>query len=386
MVNKKKTTVAVLALSSVLQAFMAVSPILAEIGRSFPEASASQVQMVYTIASLVALPMMLLTGRLVYRFTKRSLSILGMIIMVGGGLLPLVLNSKLWMLYLASGVVGLGMALVNVLSSTLISDYFSGLDKGKVMGYQSATLSLGGAIMSSISGLIAANYGWVYSYLVFLLGLPMIIITFRTLPKDTLMPKPETKGEGIHGRLIYYSILAFFGSVLINAFNTNIAMYLEERAFGGAAVSGTVGSIFMLVGIPAGILLGPCIKLMGKHVIGVMTLIIALGFFVTALAPSLWVVYLGAFLVGFGFAVRAPGAITFAANMVPAAAAAMAIAIHNSFGSVGNFLSPLLVNWLSSLFGESITTTLLVAGTGIAILGCLYLLVNPVKQDEVAKL
>ena len=39
--------------------------------------------------------------------------------------MPQVLNTQLWMLYAASIVIGAGLSLVVVVSSSLISDYFT---------------------------------------------------------------------------------------------------------------------------------------------------------------------------------------------------------------------------------------------------------------------
>ena len=42
-----------------------------------------------------------------------------------------VLNAQLWMLYAASIVIGAGLSLVVVVSSSLISDYFTGIEKSR---------------------------------------------------------------------------------------------------------------------------------------------------------------------------------------------------------------------------------------------------------------
>ena len=372
-------------MSAVMNSFMAVTPILAEVGKSFPTASNSQVQMVYTIGSLVALPLMLLAGRLTNYCPKKYLGIVGMAIMLLGGMLPTVWHNQLWNLYVASGVIGVGMAFTNIISSTLISDHFSGLSKGAVMGYQSAAVSVGGAITSYFSGMIAANIHWSKAYLVYLIVLPVILITLALLPKDKVVPPEEAAAEGkaIHGRLIYFGILNFFAFIFVNYFNSNIAMFLDGTGLGDAAVAGTVGSIFMLIGIPAGLLLGAIIKKLGRSTVGIMTLCIAVGMLCVSVAQSLVLVYVGAFLVGFGFAVRNPTGITFAANMVPAASAGLGIAVFNAIGQVGSFLSPFAVNGLGSLFGGGVRTTFMICAVGLAVVGTVFLALNPVKKEEV---
>ena len=385
MKGKKGILIAILCMSAVMNAFMAVSPILAEIGKSFPDATSSQVQMVYTIGSLVALPIMLVAGRAANYVPKKYLSIVGMVIMFAGGMLPTFLHAELWMLYLASGVIGFGMAFVNIISSTLISDHFTGLDKGAVMGFQSAAVSVGGALTSWVSGMVAANAGWTLSYLVYLITLPVVFLVLFLLPRDKVVPPREAAAGGnvIHGRLIYFSILGFFCCLFINGFNANIAMFLDRTGLGGSDVAGTVGSIFMLIGIPAGLLLGAIIKKLGRGTVGVMIICIALGMFCVAAAQNLAMVYAGAFLVGFGFAVRAPTGITFAANMVPAASAGLGIALYNALGSIGSFLSPIVLNWAAGLLHGTVRTIFVICGVGLVVSGVILLAVNPVKKEEV---
>lgn len=385
MKGKKNILIAILCMSAVMNAFMAVSPILAEVGKSFPDAGSSQVQMVYTIGSLVALPIMLVAGRLANYMPKKYLAMIGMVVMMAGGMLPQVMHEALWQLYLASGVIGFGMAFINIISSTLISDHFTGLSKGTVMGYQSAAVSIGGALTSYVSGLIAANDTWIHSYLVYLIILPTFLVVLFLLPKDKVIPPKEAAvgGKPIHGRLIFFAILGFFCSVFVNYFNSNIAMFLDKTGLGDAAVSGTVGSIFMLIGIPAGLLLGTVIKKLRRNTVGIMALCIACGMVCVAFAQSLVLVYVGAFLVGLGFAIRNPAAITFAANMVPAASAGLGIALLNSFGQVGNFLSPLIINAVAGVLGGNVRTTFIVCACGLLVLGIVYLVFNPVKPEEV---
>lgn len=381
---KRKITVSILFMTSIMTGYIVLSPLLAEIGKSFPNEIPSKIQMIYNICFLVAIPAMLCAGLLANCFTKKTIALLGMLIMTIGGLFGLVINKHLWTLYICSGILGVGLGIVNVLSVTLVSEYFEGLEKGRIMGFQSATLSISGAIMSLISGKIA-TYNWRYSYAIFFLFLPIIIIVAILLPKDEINPKANKKDDGfrIHRRLVYFAILGFFCAVFVNALFTSVAMYIDHKGLGDSATSGVASSLFMLIGIPAGMMLGNFIKLFGKHIIGIMVLIIMIGFFITAFASSLWIIYIGSLFIGFGHAVRSPAAITFATNMVPTESVSMSIAVLNSMTSAGNFLSPIIVNWLSAKLGNDISITYIVCGVGMLIIGVVYLMKNPIKQGEI---
>ena len=373
--KKTKITIALLVMSTVLMMKMAVSPILFEIGKSFPEAGLSQIQMVYTITAIVALPIMLLSGNLTGMISKKNLVLAGLVFLTVGGVMPFFLHSSLWQLYVASAVMGTGIAIVNVLSSALISDYFQGIDKGRVMGYQSAALSVAGAVFSSASGKIATAFGWPCSYLLFL-------IVFFMLPADK--PQKQEKGSGsiYTKKLITWAVLGGLLSIFMYAYDTNISMFIETEGFGGADTTGTVSAMFLIIGIPAGLLLGNLMKIFKRNVVGISSLTLAAGMLVLAAAQNLPMVYLGAFLYGIGFAVRNPAAITFTAYMVPPAAAAAAIAFVNALSTAAGFISPYIVNGISAMFGGSFRITFLVCGIVLVIIGIGYLVLNPVQNSD----
>ena len=160
--NKNKTLIAagLLVMSLTMACNSALAPILAEIGKFFPNASDTSIQIVLQIINLICLPGMLLEPYLEPHITKKNIGIIGTILMLAGALLPQVLNTELWMLYAASGIIGLGLSFVVVVSSSLISDYFTGLDKSRVMGFQSIFVSIGGALIAKGSGTFTAPDVW----------------------------------------------------------------------------------------------------------------------------------------------------------------------------------------------------------------------------------
>ena len=154
--SKKVIAAGLLIMSLTMSCNSSLSPILAEVGKSFPEASDSAIQIVLTLINLTTLPMMLIEPLLEPKMTKRDIAVLGTVLMLIGGFMPQFLNAQLWMLYAASVVIGAGLSLVVVVSSSLISDYFTGIDKSRMMGFQSIFVSIGGAIIAKGSGLFTA--------------------------------------------------------------------------------------------------------------------------------------------------------------------------------------------------------------------------------------
>lgn len=381
--NKKVIAAGLLVMSLTMACNSALAPILAEVGKFFPDAGDSAIQIVLTLINLTTLPAMILEPMLEPRITKRDIAIIGTALMLIGGLMPQVLNSQLWMLYAASVVIGIGLSFVVVTSSSLISDYFTGLDKSRVMGFQSIFVSIGGTIIAKGSGLLTAMAGWKRGYLVFLIALPIIIIILLTVPKGETTPQAK-KGEssGISGSMIYFGALCLITGIFVATFNTNIAMYIDRKGIGDASTAGTVASIMQVVGIIGGLILGFVVKTFKRFTIGASILVMAAGTALVGLTTSFPMICVGAVLVGIGFAIRNPGAVTFGANMVPAAQASLAIAIISATYNVGNFISAYIVNPLANMLGEDIANRFIISAAALAVIGIVACVKAPTTDAQ----
>ena len=86
--------------------------------------------------------------------------------------------------------------------------------------------------------------------------------------------------------------------------------------------------------------------------------------------------------MGFGFAIRNPGAVTFAANMVPAAQASLAIAIVSATYNVGNFISAYVVNPLANMAGGDISKRFIVSAAALVIIGLVACIKAPTTDAQ----
>lgn len=380
--SKKVIAAGLLIMSLTMSCNSSLSPILAEVGKSFPEASDSAIQIVLTLINLTTLPMMFIEPLLEPKITKRNIAVIGTVLMLIGGFMPQFLNSQLWMLYAASVVIGAGLSLVVVVSSSLISDYFTGIDKSRMMGFQSIFVSIGGAIIAKGSGLFTAMAGWHRGYLVFLICIPIIIIVLLTVPKGEVVQQTEKTKAGISGSMVYFGVLCLITGIFVATFNTNIAMYIDRNGIGDASTAGTVSSIMQVVGIIGGLVLGNTVKIFKRFTIGAAIILMAIGTAMVGFSTSLPVICVGAVIVGFGFAIRNPGAVTFAANMVPAAQASLAIAIVSATYNVGNFISAYIVNAMASVMGDDIANRFIISAIALAIIGIIACVKAPTTDAQ----
>ncbi len=377
-----KIIVAIFAASAMMASCNTLVPLLARIRESFPEQSVSQVQMVFTLTSLVAVPTMLVSSALTRAFSKKALTAVSLLFMFVGGMIPVFVSETFWVLYVAAALIGVGMGVLNVMSSALVSDHFKGLDKGRVMGVQSIALSCGSALMSWLSGEIAKTAHWSRAMLVFLIALPLLVVFLLFMPADSRTPI-QPSGKAVYNRrLIFFVILTLFWGLLYTSFQTNVAMFIEETGYGDTAFAGVVSAVFMVIGIPCGLLMGPMIKATKSKLLPLAILSAAAGMLCAAFARGPVPIFIGSLLVGVAFGTYGPASNTAAATMVPAEAAAAGIALMKAVGHFGRFFSPKVLNAVSELFGGGFRKVFLVGGVGLAILGAVFLIFNPVKDED----
>lgn len=383
--NGKKTGIVlgILLMSLTITCNTAFSPILSEIGKSFPDANDSSIQIVLTIISLSTFPMMLIEPFFERFLTKRDVAILGTCLMLIGGILPHFFHSQLWMLYLVSVVIGCGLSLVVVTSSSLIADYFTGLEKSKIMGYQAIFASLGGAIVAKGSGVLTSYFGWQNGYLILLITVPILLVMFTCIPKGEI-PKTESQSGGfyISGKLIYFGILCLLAGIFISTFNTNIAMYLDRNGIGNEQTAGTVSAIMQVAGILSGLIFGFMVKTFKRFTLGIAVLLSAIGTLIVGLSTNLIVVCIGALCMGIGFAMRNAGGVSFAANMVSAVQASSAIAVVSASFNLGSFISAYVINPLSGLFGSDIQLRFIISGIALLLIGLLTCFKPPITDKQ----
>ena len=381
----KKTgiIVAIAAVSTLLMSFSMQAGILSAIAGSFPAASDSQVQLIYSICSLAALPSMFGVVKLSEIISKKKCIILGVVILVVGGLLPLLLHSQIWMLYISSALIGFGMGFINISTATLISEHFQGPDKGRVMGIQAAIQGVGAAAFSVLGGAIADWLEWKWSFLVFLLGIPVLILFAILMPED--QPTKQEKSERtpfLTKNLLILIGINFLFNLMSTGFQSNISMFIDTEGMGSVILSGVLTAFFMVVGVPVGFALGFYMQKLKRWSNVIIAVLAAVGMLLIFTAHNLVPVIIGTFLVGVSFAAYPPINMTFICSVVKQENVSRSIATNNACSCIARFASPVIINFITGFFGGGIRTNFIVSGIGLAVVFILLLIFNPVKNTD----
>lgn len=255
--NKKHELLAMWALflsSSGTWVYSILMPVLTDVYKEFPCSQFWQ-GFIITGPSLVAIPVLLITGLLAKRISKKTLLIINLVVFIVGGVGGAFV-SNLTMLIISRILSGVPAIVILVPTLSIISELWKDEKRrSKIVGYYYGFSGAYGAALSFASGIIA-TFGWRNSFL--LNGIAIIafvmVVAFvpKTLPEGKRTPTEEfnetvncnqtelaLNKKGFVLLMTSLTIMSIFGFAMYYL----MSVYVEERALGGSVYIGTLGLV-----------------------------------------------------------------------------------------------------------------------------------------------
>jgi EmrB/QacA subfamily drug resistance transporter len=144
----------------------------------------SDLQWVIDLYALVLGALVLTVGSVADRFGRRKLYICGLVLFAAASL-TCGLAPNVALLIVARGVQGLGAAAMFATTMALISNTYTGRERGMAFGIWGAVNGAASAVGPIIGGLLTANFGWRW---IFLVNLPVsvvaVVLTLRVVTES----------------------------------------------------------------------------------------------------------------------------------------------------------------------------------------------------------
>lgn len=349
-----------------------MTPILSQVQSQFPGVSVSWIQLLVTGASFFAVFISLISGGLVFWFSKKQLLLFSGLITGVTGILPLVTTSY-EMLLMSRILFGVGMGISSALNVAIVADYFEGDERIWAMGIQSASVGIGMIIITFLSGIIGRNH-FRNSFFLHIIGFLAILVVAVCLPETEKKQKKESGKIRLPREVFVLGLFGFFMFLFLASFSTNIAMHIEGTYSGDSAITGVITGIFAAAQVVLGFFLGRVVKVTKQY-----TLMAAMGFFVIGVVllelfpgqlPGL---FIGAAFCGATQGLFIPTAMVNVSNITQGESTVVASAIFNCFVCLGQAISPGVLNFSSGfLFGTvSTSRVFLIAAAGMTVVAVL---------------
>lgn len=346
-----KPTIISISMATVM-AGAAISPALGVIARAFPEASSTMIKMLLTAPAITIIPFTFLTSYLTTKLSKRTVVIIGLGVYLIGGVGPQFMPT-IELLILFRLILGAGVGILMPLSESLIYDYFTGKERVKMMGYNSAFSNFGGIITMLIAGWLA-TFSWQQPFNVYLLGLLIFVLVFFYLPPGEITQPPQHE-RNLKIPLAVYGYSIAMGAIILAyyAVATNMALYLEQTNLGGSALAGMIISFAAIGGMMTSLFLVQVMAVLKDYLIPVMLSAMAIPFLVLSFTNSVPVVMISVCFIGFAQGSLFPVLTMKALNSVKLHQTDKTIAVATAFIFSGQFISPLVLDTISKIANQT---------------------------------
>lgn len=277
------------------------------------------VPMIITLPALFVVIGGPVTGFFTDRFGRKPV-LVGSILLSGlAGTGAFFLNN-LYAILITRALVGISIAGAMTATNALIADYFSGQERAKFMGYQSAFLGLSVILFLPIGGILS-DISWEYPFLsylsVLLFFLPALFaIREPEVSKTLASPQQRTrlKISSTQG-LIYVSI--FILQFTFITFPVYLAFFMAEILNVGGIEVGLVGGLSGLMTFFGGLSYERIGRRLSFHKLVVFGFFLfGAGFISLGLARSWVLVILGTSIIGFGLGLNIANLTTWLAHEV----------------------------------------------------------------------
>jgi MFS family permease len=355
--NKVLFKTALLSISLVLTSASAISAVIPMMLNQLSGVSSSLIESVVTIPSFSMMLFVLLSGPISSRLGKKNTVLLGLLLVVIGGILPMITTNITWILALRL-VLGAGLGMFNSLAVSLISDFFEGDERAQLVGFQSAVQGLGSSLATFVAGQLAL-IDWQFAFLCYGITIPIALLFFLIIPEPergepTVEDSTEKghKSGGISIPVLGLGAALFLFMTFIMIVYTKTGIMIAEKSMPNAGFLGTALTLFSLSTMIAGFLFGRIYKWFRNYAPFISSLLTATGFVLLWFAQNVTMVTVAMLIIGFSFALFIPYIFTILTKIVPKGSETLSISIAMVGSNVGAFASPYVIKLVGVLSGN----------------------------------
>ncbi len=350
-----KLKAALLSTCLVSASLNAVTGLVPEMAAAFPALALSTIELVATVPSLFQMVGVLGEQLLAKLIGHKGAMLLALMFCAVGGVIPIFLP-LFPVIFVTRCFFGIGCGLLMSSLLTLTVRFFTGGTRSTMIGLNGGISGLGSAASTFIAGQLLV-FGWNVSFSVYFLGFAVALFVLFAVPRDGNAPSTPNGGTdgtsdaarprralpaGVWG----LGILMFTAVMLATMYVIKASTLITDSGF-GTAREGSVAITFLSLGsFAAGLTYGKLRAKLGGWTLVLAFAICAAGNLLGGFAGGLISVWIGAFVLGYGYLIFMP----FIQEQTSRSFGAWGETATNLvlvFQSVGAFVTP----WLGGVFG-----------------------------------
>jgi MFS family permease len=387
MTNRKTTLLATSSLAVMTGA--AVTPALPAIADAFSHepGKAILVPLILTTPALMIALLAPFAGVFADRIGRKSLLLGSLFLYALAG------TSGLWVDSLAALIFGrvlMGIAVAGVMtgSTTLIGDYFTGIERRSFLGAQAAFMGFGGVLFVVLGGILA-DLHWRAPFAIYLAALPLVWISFRVLVEPSRQPLPRPCQLSDRGAVVHWPLivtiygLGTLGMALFYLLPVQFPFYLRQLTGASGTQVGLALSASTITGSTISLLYSRIREYLGfRGISSALFCLVGCGFLLLSGASNLPGVVPALVVCGLGFGLVMPNLNVWLTEAAPEHLRGRLIGGLTASLFLGQFLSPLAAYPVASQRGYSGLTGIYGIGGATALaIGLLVMLLMKTQRE-----
>ena len=291
-----------LSISILLMSHLAISPVIPNLYNFYhtnnPNIGLASVESLATIPAMMITIFVLLSNGVIKLIGKKNTVLLGLILIFIFGIVP-AFTTNFKVVLISRLLLGAGIGLFNSLSISMISDFFNEEHRGTMIGLRTAFLNIGKALTTFISGYLLI-YGIQYTFLVYALALPILIIFLLFVPNSENVNNKKVSIK-FHKETIVLTLLTFLVGISYMGATIKIPTLLAEKYHYQPDVARNLLTILALSGILSGVIFGILVKRFKNLTLPIMLSFMTVGSVLFTLTNNIIIFYIAAIFIGISF-------------------------------------------------------------------------------------
>ncbi|MCD8155179.1 MAG: MFS transporter [Clostridiales bacterium] len=346
-----------------------ISPILGVLNEKYAGYGTSMVQLLQTLPYLSLMAGSLLVGELTTRFTRKKIAMAGLLIIGLCGVFPL-FSESFAVLFAARLLIGFGFGILGPMTSAIITDFFPPEQRAGYLGLHIVGMGIG-TMVSNLAGGALASLQYRYFFLVYAVAFVSLAVIRLILIETPVTAHRKASDLKLNGMVYVISFASLVHTLFINAYSTNIGIYVQENITTNTTVTGLVTAVNAAFALLVGMFFAKIAGLLKNFTMPFSLFAAAAGYGILLVLPGMAGVYVTSALCGVSqscFMAIASYLITIS---VEPEAVAKASGIFSVIGGIGGLAAPLILgNTSAALLGENTANhQFIIAFAGMLIFG-----------------
>jgi len=335
-------------------------------------------RLMVTLPSFAISFLSILIGHIIAKVGKQKSAFFALILFSSAGSAGLYLDS-INSLLISRFFLGIAIAILMIVNTSLIGDYFQGEKRHKFMGLQSAFISIGG-VLFVVGGGFLSDSNWRYPFGIYLIGIlliPLVLTQIKENHKDITSPLEEN--SNLNQKLWHIYFLAFLLMLLFYILPTQMPFLIINHFGASGVLTGAIISsafVFNALGAMSFAKLKRKFSFAKIYILGIF--IISIGFILIGLVNNVWLFFFTSPIMGFGGGILMTTVSAWMLHISHSSKRVKSSGYLTSSLFFGQFLSPIIFHPIVSYFG--IQDFFIVVGVSVFIISLIFFKINAVIE------